>query len=69
MGGIAAPATREWCRRHARLLGFCVFVVISFAWFAKVWADPVHRHAGVSGDPDAYIAAAPRGRRSRSRTT
>ena len=49
--------SRSWVERHARLLGFCVFVVISFAWFAKVWADPVHRHAGVAGDPDAYIAA------------
>ena len=40
-----------------RSLGLLTFAVISFLWFAKTWVDPLHRHAGVIGDPDSYIFA------------
>ena len=43
--------------RHARLVGLVLFVALAFVWFASVWSDPAHRHAGQLGDPDAYIFA------------
>ena len=45
----------SWCFRHPRLTGLLVFVALSFLWFARTWVDPAHRHAGIAGDPEAYI--------------
>ena len=53
----AGPNTRAWLKRHARSLGLLLFVVLSFLWFAKTWVDPLHRHVGISGDPEAYMWA------------
>jgi hypothetical protein len=41
--------------RHARSAGLLTFVALSFLWFARTWADPLHRHAGIVGDPEAYL--------------
>jgi hypothetical protein len=46
-----------WLSRHARSAGLVAFVVLSFLWFARTWVDPVHRHAGLAGDPEAYLFA------------
>src|SRR5579862_702619 len=51
----AAP--RSWLHRHARLAGLLTFVALSFVWFARTWVDPVHRHAGLAGDPESYMFA------------
>ena len=54
---VRADTGRAFVERHARALGLLAFAVISFLWFAKTWVDPLHRHAGVIGDPDSYIFA------------
>src|SRR5262245_43352991 len=54
----ATPADRfAWLSRHARAVGLAVFVALSFLWFARTWVDPARRHAGVTGDPTAYLFA------------
>ena len=51
------PRSRfERLSRHARSAGLLAFVALSFLWFARTWVDPVHRHAGIAGDPEAYIS-------------
>ena len=54
---LVREARRSWVQRHARLTGLLVFVALSFLWFARTWADPVHRHAGLPGDPESYMFA------------
>jgi hypothetical protein len=54
---VRSARNDSWLERHARLVGLLVFVALSFLWFASVWSDPTHRHAGQLGDPDAYIFA------------
>jgi hypothetical protein len=55
---VSTTGTRfEWLARHARSVGLLAFVGLSFLWFARTWVDPAHRHAGISGDPEAYIFA------------
>src|SRR5262245_854716 len=46
-----------WLARHARSAGLLAYVVLAFLWFARTWVDPAHRHAGVAGDPEAYLFA------------
>jgi hypothetical protein len=52
-----AAGLRAWLFDHACSVGLLVFVALSFVWFAQTWADPAHRHAGISGDPEAYMFA------------
>ena len=54
---VPRPAPSPWLHRHARAAGLATFVVLSFLWFARTWADPVHRHAGLAGDPESYMFA------------
>jgi hypothetical protein len=54
---LPPPAKLPWLHRHARAAGLLMFVVLSFLWFARTWVDPVHRHAGLAGDPESYMFA------------
>jgi hypothetical protein len=54
---VRPPTGSPWLRRHARLAGLLAFVAPSFLWFARTWVDPVHRHAGLAGDPESYMFA------------
>src|SRR5206468_4333298 len=58
--GVSAAtkrARRPWYQRHACALGLLGYSALAFVWFGRTWVDPLHRHAGMVGDPESYMFA------------